>query len=544
MVGWEIVLTADRGSFTDYGGATSLGYIADMPARLVPRTLMERLFAPPAKAYPDGRAVYAPYALRKVEAILVNAGYRSVAVVPPEKLEKAVGPETKVVGVSVHDPYGLSPVGTFLTMLLGGGETWTARFFRELGEKVSRLKARYGFRVMAGGPGVEQLVRAGKPEWIDVVFLEDAEVTLPKWLPRILAGEEVPPVIRPSIDEYPSPEDIPAIINPARLGEVQITRGCPRGCQFCSITPVTFRSIPISTVVREVEVNLRAGWTQVDLITDDVLLYGTTPHGPNRLRVNHDAVVRLYSAIRSVRVGDLRVQHIFFSHVSVAPVVESPKTVKAISELGGLGPDKGDTPVVGLETGSTRILNRYMRGKTYPFPPEKWHELVIEATAIMNDNYIYPAYTLTIGYPDETEEDLEQTLSIIEKLVDHGFTAWIFPLPVVPMYTSAIRHLRHPTPDTLPERFWDIVYVSWRHNLRVTRRLAPVLLQNVRNRIVRRVVGYMIDRVFRSIEWLFEWLRETRGRGARELARISLDGGLGMLKAVYWLTRIAFSAKN
>lgn len=235
-----------------------------------------------------------------------------------------------------------------------------------------RLKEKYRFKVIAGGPGVEQLMRAGKPDWIDVIFIEDVEITLVKWLPRILAGEDVLPVIRPGVDEYPAAEDIPAIINPARFGEVQITRGC----QFCSITPITFRSMPISTVVKEVEVNLRAGWTQVDLITDDLLLYGTSPYDPNRLRVNHNAIVKLYEAIRSVRAGDRRVNHIFFSHVSAVPVVESPKTVKAVAELGGLGPDKGDTPVLGLETGSVRILNKYMRGKTYPHPPEKWHDVI------------------------------------------------------------------------------------------------------------------------------------------------------------------------
>ncbi|MFB6490473.1 MAG: B12-binding domain-containing radical SAM protein [Thermoproteus sp. AZ2] len=540
---WEVVLTADRGSFTDYGGASSLGYVADMPARLVPRLFMDKFFTPPARTDKEGRALYAPYALRKVEAIVAKAGYE-VAVVPPEKLKRAVGPKTKVLGISVHDPYGLSPVGTFLTMILGGGETWTAKFFKELSDEVEALKKKYDFKVIVGGPGVEQLMRAGRPSWADVIFIEDVEITLPKWLPKIVAGEEVPPVIKPSVNEYPAAEDIPAIINPARLGEVQITRGCPRGCQFCSITPITFRSLPISTVVKEVEINLKAGWAQVDLITDDVLLYGTSPYGPNRLKVNHDAIVKLYEAIRSVEAGGNKVRHIFFSHVSAAPVVESPKTVKAIAELSGFGPDKGDTPVIGLETGSVRILNKYMRNKAYPYPPEKWHDVVLDATAILNENYIYPAYTMTIGYPDETDEDMKQTMEIVEKIIDHDYIAWIFPLPVIPMYTSALRHLRHPTPDMLPERFWDILYESWRYDLRVTRRLAPIILQNSKNKLISRVVNYMIDKVFNSIEWMFRELKDTKGRSAAQLSRINLDNALGVLKSIYWLTRIAFGAKD
>ncbi|CCC82684.1 B12-binding domain-containing radical SAM protein [Thermoproteus tenax] len=541
---WEIVLTADRGSFTDYGGSTSLGYIADMPARLVPRLFMDKFFTPPISTDRDGRAIYAPYALRKVEAILASSGYTDVAVVPPERLRKAVGPKTKVVGISVHDPYGLSPVGTFLTTILGGGETWTARFFRELGETIEQLKRKYNVKVITGGPGVEQLLRAGKPSWIDVLFIDDVEITLPKWLPKIMAGEEVPPVIRPSVGEYPAAEDIPAILNPARLGEVQITRGCPRGCQFCSVTPVTFRSIPIETIVKEVEVNLRAGWTQVDLITDDLLLYGTSAYGPDRLKVNHNAIVRLYQAIRSVEVGRRRVKHIFFSHVSAAPVVESPKTVKAVAELGGLGPDKGVTPVIGLETGSVRILNKYMRNKAYPFPPERWHDVVLESAIILNENYIYPAYTMTIGYPDETEDDLRQSEEVVEKIIDHDLVAWIFPLPVIPMYTSALRGLRHPTLEALPEGFWDLLYISWRHNLKITRRLAPVLLQNSKNKIVSKIVHYMIDRVFNSIEWYFRQLKETMGRSSLQFSTLNLDSALGVLRSILWLTRISFGLKS
>jgi len=91
---------------------------------------MDKFFTPPVKADRGGSALYAPYALRKVGAVLVNAGYKDVAVVPPERLEKAVGHKTRLLGVSAgHDPYGLSPVSAFLTGILGGGETWTARFF-------------------------------------------------------------------------------------------------------------------------------------------------------------------------------------------------------------------------------------------------------------------------------------------------------------------------------------------------------------------------------------------------------------------------------
>lgn len=153
----KIVLTADRGSFTEYGGVSTLGYVACMPSRVVPRIMMDTLFTPPSAHYRTGEAIRAPYALRKVESIIANNGYNDVVVAPPEKLEKVVGPDTRLLGITVHDPFGMSPVAFKLTMLFGGGHSWTADFFSELASKISKLRRKYNFRVFAGGPATWQL---------------------------------------------------------------------------------------------------------------------------------------------------------------------------------------------------------------------------------------------------------------------------------------------------------------------------------------------------------------------------------------------------
>jgi len=46
----EVVLTSDRGSFSEYSGANALGYVACIPHRLVPRPFMNLFFTPPMKA--------------------------------------------------------------------------------------------------------------------------------------------------------------------------------------------------------------------------------------------------------------------------------------------------------------------------------------------------------------------------------------------------------------------------------------------------------------------------------------------------------------
>ena len=469
----------------------------------------------------------APYPLRKIEAILSKEGFKTW-VVSPEHISQVLKREgAYVVGVSTHDPLGIEPVSLKLSMIFGGGETWTAKFFRELIEKLSNLKKFISFKILVGGPGAWQLINDSRYDSIDVIFIGEAERTLPRIIEKIISGDEIPRVIR---GETPSIEEIPPIINPARLGEVQITRGCPRGCWFCSVTPETFRSFPLEIIKREIEINLKHGIRRVEFLTDDLLLYGS-----EKLRVNHDALVKLFT--ETMRMG---AEGIWFPHISAAPVRESPKTIKAISEIAGYNRDRVVSPVVGLETGSVKILKKYMRAKVYPWRPEEWRDMIIDATIIMNDNYIYPCYTMTIGYPEETDQDVEESIKLVESIIDHGFKAWIFPLPLVPIATTRIRDYPLPTIERLPSRYWDLLYISWRYNLRITRELIPNLTAGVKSRLVKKIISHMIDKVFSSIEWIFKELKETKGLRSLEFSTINLDNISGLIRSIYWLIKISF----
>ncbi len=521
---FKVVLTSDRGTFTDYNGASPLGYVACLPARLVPRVFMNHFFTPPAKAYANGEAVIAPYSLRKVEAALVAGGIQDVAVVPPDKLEKAIDSSTRVVGVNVHDPYGLSPVSTKLTMIFGGGNSWTADFFLELGEKISRLREKYHFKVLIGGPGAWQAAMK-IPPWADTVFDGEAELDLPEIVRKMENNEEVPKNITGRMARL---EEIPTILKPSRFGEVQITRGCPRGCQFCSITPETFRSIPIEDIKKEIELNLRNGIQGAELLTDDIMLYGS-----KKLQVNHEALVNLFTEVKK-----LGVTHIYFPHISAPGARSSPRTVQAISEIAEYDKYVAEAPVVGLESGSERIISKYMRGKPFPWTPHEWGDTIIEATNILVDNHIHPCYTMTIGFPDETDEDIEESIKLVEKMVDLDLKAWIFPLPVIPMTDSRLKGNAFPLIDTIPKKYWDILYISWKHSIRVTKELFPYLTSEMNNPIIQWVVRNMNDRVFSGIEGIFKELGETKGKVAEKFGKVDFDSFPGFAKTVYFLAKL------
>ena len=522
-----VVLTADRGSFTSYSGISTMGYVACMPARLVPRAMMNSLFTPPENGHIDGETFVAPYALRKVEAALYKFGIKDVKVVPPDLLSRAVDENTKVVGISVHDPLGLSPVTFKLTMLFGGGPSWTAQFFSELSEKISILKKRYHFKVFAGGPATWQL-ELERPEWVDTIFTGEAELDLPPLVANAIRGGDMP---RSAVGRMPKLEEIPTIIKPARFGEVQVTRGCPRGCQFCSITPETFRTIPIEDIKKEISINLQAGLKNVELLTDDILLYGS-----KRLSTNHDAVVNLFEEVKKMGI-----EQIYFPHISSPAVLDSPKTVADLSEVAEYDKYRSEAPVVGLESGSVKIISKYLHGKPFPWGPEDWGNVILESTPIMNDAYITPCYTMTIGFQEETNEDVQDTIDLVQSIIDNRYKAWVFPLPVIPMGTSRIRNDPFPVMEKLPTKYWELLYISWKYDLKITRELMPEMTKRFNSRILGNVVNLMTDKIFTHIENVFKELMETNGMKSREYSRIDLNNVMGLIRSMYWIGKASFS---
>jgi radical SAM superfamily enzyme YgiQ (UPF0313 family) len=84
-------------------------------------------------------------------------------------------------------------------------------------------------------------------------------------------------------------------------------------------------------------------------------------------------------------------------HVSFPTIVQAPDLVHGISELCGYSEKETWVgPQIGLETGSPRLIEKYMIGKPKPFSPKDWPEVVVQASQILNDNYWYPCTTLSV----------------------------------------------------------------------------------------------------------------------------------------------------
>ena len=524
----KVVLTSDQATFTDFSGLDTLGFGLCLPYRLVPAFVQYRVLAPPIPLV-NGRASLAPYPLCKVEAALLATGFKreDVYVVPPNYLRQVVDKDTAVVGIHVLDPMGLAPVSWTLRVLSGGGDTCTHYEFERLMETVRELKRRYRFKVVVGGPGVWQLKGLESRYDIDVLFEGEAELTFPKLVKDILEGKEVPKHV---FGESAPPSLIPPIVTPSRNGIVQITRGCPRRCRFCSPTMFNFRSMPLETIMKEVELNLRSGVKAIGFTTEDILLYGA-----NGLRPNLDAIKKLYDQTISLMRRYGVEGPLGFSHVTLSTALVIKEAVKYISEVNELNEDRPLFPQVGLESGSPRIVAKYFSGKPYPWKPSEWWDVVISGSKLINDNYWYPCYTYIIGFPDATPNDYVLTTELIDRLRDEGFKGWTFPLLLVPIGGTLIERSGYKeflTFKRLPQEAVDAIVAGWRLSIEFSYKEYPKLLSGIRNPLTRKVVNALAKRAIKAMEEWIEGIKKDPEIIEKVFSKVNIRTTYGLIKAL------------
>jgi len=475
------VLTAPETEMNQFKNNPFMAFSAAFP-KAIPFAIIQKLLSSPPESHPDGRAVFAPYGLRKLEAILLDHGFEEsdIAVVHPRKLNKFVGDETKVVGISSMDPLGIAYVSLTYSQLIGFGfEPSTRLEFRKLLNKkcLKTTKA----KIIVGGAGAWQLEneKVRKAFGIDCVFTGEAEIVAPEVFSKAINGEDLPQIV---YGETAETDEIPPIRHASIHGCIEISRGCNRNCQFCAPSTRKRKSIPLSRILEEVRVNVKEGNRMIIFSTEDFFLYNSEKNFiPKR-----KAVVELCR-----KVADLPgVQHIQPAHMSLAPVVVDPKMVSEVAEIllekswGTYDGKPFFTSETGIETGSKRLIKKYMAGKPLPFKPEDWPSIVTQAFGILNDNSGYPLATWIVGLPDENEEDVLASIELVEDL--KGTKGFFVPLFFVPLGETALEKANSIDSKDLSELHWEFFVECWKYNFNVWRK--PWALQGIRSLLSKILV--------------------------------------------------------
>lgn len=449
--GYKVVLTANRTLMSHYNGLVFLGFGACISKGLIPDHLYFSAMCPSIGANRDGSAENAPCGTRKIEAALLNSGFKTedMVVAHPDHLDKVIGPSTKVLSITEIDPLGIAPATSMFRNMFSGDSYMSVKFKELL--KNPYVK-KYRPKIIIGGPGAWQLedAKIRNRFGLDCVIVGEGEKVMGDVVERALNGMELPGVVHGKVV---GAEEIPLIKNPTIDGIVEISRGCGRGCKFCTPTLQRFRCVPIENILKEVELNLQAG-KQPLLHAEDVLRYKA-----KGFRVNSEAVTDLFRQV-SAYPGVDRVQ---ISHFALSSVLTAPDAVEEISNI--LNLDKNGNWLsgqTGIETGSPGLINDVMGGKCKPYKPEDWPQVVVDAFQILSDNSWVPVSTLIIGIPGETDEDIQMTIDLVQELSE-------FKSIIVPLFFVSQGGLKNRSEsfsmDKMTRKECELLMESWKHSL-------------------------------------------------------------------------------
>jgi len=523
--GHKIVLTADRTLMSEYHGGLFLGFSACVPKGLIPDRLYFSLLCPSVGMNGDGSVKFASCGIRKIEAALLNYGFQreDVIVAHPEYMAKVVGPNTKVVGITETDPLGVGPATSAFTELLGG-EAYMAIKFRELLSHPAIRK--FKPKIVVGGPGAWQLEDVGiqRKFGIDCVIIGEGEKAVGPIFEKALNDEPLPEIVH---GEVVPEEEIPTIKGPTICGLVEIARGCGRGCAFCVPTLQIYRCLSLEHILKEIEVNLRAG-RQPLLHAEDVLRYKA-----KGFRVNRKAVINLFRTVQNhpgVRMTSL-------NHIALSSVLDAPDVVEEISKILGLGEKVPWTAAqTGIETGSPKLIKKHMAGKCKPFKPEDWPEVVADSFEILSRNHWLPCGTLILGLPGETEKDVELTIELVEDLKP-------FKSLIVPLFLVSMGGLKNKAESfmlkEMKSKHYELYLKCWEHNLN----WAPALVEDYSRMSIRgKVTQYGLKLFFSyGIKQATELVRRCREDYGYDVPAMIRDARSGKIKVTSSLpARLAY----
>jgi len=453
----RILLTADEGLFTEYGGMWWRGYAACFPVELISSSAFNRYC--PRISSKGEIAKRAPLSLRVIESILRNSccSKSEVICVDPENLDHLVGDDTDLVCVSVIDPLGLGYITRSISSYYGGTPYSKFLFYRIM-RRIANLREAHDFKTLVGGPGTWQLRNEELMNdlGIDFLVIGESENILPDLAQDLLSGSI--PVNRIWNGTRPDVSDILPIMGPAVNGMIEVSRGCSRNCVFCA-TERGRRDIESDTIVQSTMASVMGGSKQLTLQSDDPLAYGSRGYEPDT-----DAVVGLLERIREAGAQSISMLHTTFSSVA-----SEPDLVPIVRRI--MGERAQRNLQIGLETGSPELMRKHMRGKCLPFTPEEWPEVVKSALDILRENGFLVWATLILGLPGEITDDVRATRELLESLVDYPII--FVPIFFFPMQNSGFHDQAPLSIRRLNEEHLMLLRGIRKHNVN---RLSPDLM--------------------------------------------------------------------
>jgi hypothetical protein len=476
--GRRIVITAPLTEIIDHAGYFIQMSMASLPMWL--EGILNRKYPDWRKVEynGDGTARYMPAGARVLEASLLRK-YPADDLVCcyPEDVDKFIGPRTRLVAISTHNPLGVTFAAGVYTSIFGSSkQPINSHYAREMFARIKANTHRPSFQVMVGGSGGWQITQTESYDELGVDCVVEGRSEsqeLFALVDQALNGEKLPRKV--DVSHPTSRDEIMFPDKRTTFGVVEMTTGCGRRCQFCVPDLNPQIDLPRDKILAHVRANVREGNKQISLATEDMFIWGQVHTSTPFYFPNREALLDLYENV----VGTPGVEQHVLSHATIAPAVVDPVLIEKLSEsllekspihlpyLSSHPKNKALVPLIGLETGSVATGKRIMPSKAVPFPIDEWPSVIIRGLEILNRNNWFPAMTLIIGSPDETDEDVKATLDLIYEVERRGLFAFFIPSIFTPLHDTRMEKKKGVTETRqLTPLQWQLMMKCWKMNLR------------------------------------------------------------------------------
>jgi tRNA-2-methylthio-N6-dimethylallyladenosine synthase len=263
---------------------------------------------------------------------------------------------------------------------------------------------------VASQEGAELLKRA---PFVDVVFGPQTLHRLPELIGSVRAG--TPRVVDVSFPEIEKFDKIPQRNASACTAFLSVMEGCSKACSYC-IVPITRGkeiSRPLDSVLAEARHLAALGAREITLLGQNVNAYKGAVRGDGQ-KADLAALIRRVAEIDAIERIRFTTSH---PAQFTDSLIDAYATVDKLASFLHL-------PV---QSGSDRILKLMKRGYTAAKYVAKIEKLKVARPGIsLSTDFI-------VGYPGETEEDFEATMSLIRTVgFDQSFSFIYSPRPGTP----------------------------------------------------------------------------------------------------------------
>lgn len=245
-------------------------------------------------------------------------------------------------------------------------------------------------------PGVAEHLAKMFP-FVDLIFGTNNMQELPGMIREILIDKRRSLCVR---QEGFAEEEMEMLRLPPPLASVNIMQGCDNFCTYCIVPYVRGRehSRPMKSIVREVEQLMEQGYREVMLLGQNVNSYGKG--------LEQTDFPALLDAVAQTGIERIRFMTSHPKDASMEMLEQMAKHNNICKQL--------HLPV---QAGSTRILQEMNRKYTR----EQYLRLVEKIRREIPG--IFLSTDIMVGFPGETQEDFEQTLSLMREVrYDAAFT--------------------------------------------------------------------------------------------------------------------------